>query len=199
MVLKRGGAKLNRSLVFETERLLVRTATTEDAELVHKLWTDPRVMANVGFPQGLPTTRTEIEKRIQNPSESEFEQLLIVELAETGESIGQCLMHLPDQEGIAETDIKLLPAYWGHRYGVEVKRGLVAHLFAHTDCVAVHATPNVDNVASIKMQEAVGGVRVGEGVYEFPESMREYTAAVHHYVYEVSRENWERLQRKEAS
>lgn len=156
-------------------------------------------MANVGFPQGLRTTRKEIEKRIQNPSESEFEQLLIVELVETGESIGQCLMHLPDQEGIAETDIKLLPAFWGHRYGVEVKRGLVAHLFARTDCVAVHATPNVGNVASIRMQEAVGGVRIGEGVHQFPESMREYTTPVHYYVYKVSRENWERLQRKEAS
>jgi RimJ/RimL family protein N-acetyltransferase len=192
------GVKLNRSIVFETERLLVRTATVEDAGLVHELWTDPRVMANVGFPQGLRITREEIEEKTQKPFGSEFEQLLIVELAETEQPIGQCLMHLPNEEGIAETDIKLLPVYWGHRYGVEVNRGLLAHLFAHTDCVAVHGTPNVENVASIKMLEAVGGVRIGEGVHEFPESMREYTAPVHYYVYEVSRENWEQLQRKEA-
>lgn len=189
---------MNRSIVFETERLLVRTATVEDAELIYELWTDPRVMANVGFPQGLRTTRKEIEYTIQEPLESEFEQVLVVELTETGQPIGQCLMHFPNGEGIAETDIKLLPVHWGHRYGVEVKRGLVAHLFAHTDCVAVHATPNVENVASIKMQKAVGGVRIGKGVHEFPESMRKYTAPVHYYVYEVSRENWEQLQRKEA-
>jgi RimJ/RimL family protein N-acetyltransferase len=192
------GVKLNRSIVFETQRLLVRIATVEDADLIYELWTDPRVMADVGFPQGLRITRKEIENRIEKPFESEFEQFLIVELTETGQSIGQCLMHLPNEEGIAETDIKLLPVHWGHRYGVEVKRGLLAHLFAHTDCVAVHATPNVENVASIKMQEAVGGVRIGEGVHEFPESMREYTAPVRYDVYEVSRENWEQLQRKEA-
>jgi RimJ/RimL family protein N-acetyltransferase len=192
------GVKLNPSLVFETARLRVRTATVEDAELIYELWTDPRVMANVGFPHGLRTTRKEIEKRIQKPFASEFEQLLIVELTETGQPIGECLMHLPNEEGIAETDIKLLPVHWGYRYGVEVKRGLLAHLFAHTDCVAVHATPNVENVASIKMQEAVGGVRIGGSVHEFPESMREYTAPVHYHVYEVSRENWEQLQRKEA-
>jgi RimJ/RimL family protein N-acetyltransferase len=192
------GVKLNRSIVFETQRLLVRIATVEDADLIYELWTDPRVMADVGFPQGLRITRKEIENRIKKPFESEFEQFLIVELTETGQSIGQCLMHLPNEEGIAETDIKLLPVHWGHRYGVEVKRGLLAHLFAHTDCVAVHATPNVENVASIKMQEAVGGVRIGEGVHEFPESMREYTAPVRYDVYEVSRENWEQLQRKEA-
>ena len=189
---------MNRSIVFRTERLQVRTATVEDAELLYELWRDPRLMANVGFPQGLRTTLSEIENIIQRPFESEFGQPLIVELTETGQPIGQCLMHLPNEEGIAETDIKLQPAHWGHRYGVEVKRGLVAHLFAHTDCVAVHATPNVENVASIKMQEAVGGVRIDEGVHEFPESMRQYTAPVHYYVYEVSRENWEQLQRKEA-
>jgi RimJ/RimL family protein N-acetyltransferase len=155
-------------------------------------------MAYVGFPQGLRITRQEIEKRLQKPSESEFEQLLVVELAETGQPIGQCLMHLPDQEGIAETDIKLLPAFWGHKYGIEVKRGLVTHLFTHTDCVAVRATPNADNIASVRMQEAVGGVRIGEGVHEFPESMREYTAPVRYHVYEVSREDWEQLQHKEA-
>jgi RimJ/RimL family protein N-acetyltransferase len=192
------GVKLNPSLVFETERLRVRTATVEDAELIYELWTDPRVMANVGFPQGLRTTLKEISNIIQKPFESEFEQLLVVERTESGQPIGQCLMHLPNEEGIAETDIKLLPVHWGQRYGVEVKRGLLAHLFAHTDCVAVHATPNVENVASIKMQESVGGVRIGGGMHEFPESMREYTAPVHYYVYEVSRENWEQLQRKEA-
>ena len=181
--------------VFNTERLVVRTATGQDVDLLYELWTDPRVMANVGFPQGLRTTREEIEARLQKPSESEFEQLLVVELKATGQAIGQCLMHAPDEEGIAETDIKLLPAFWGHKYGVEVKRGLVAHLFAYTGCTAVQATPNVDNLASIKMQESVGGVRVGEQVHEFPESMRDYTTPVHHYIYHVYRKDWEREQR----
>jgi hypothetical protein len=30
------------SLVFETERLAVRAATEEDAELLYALWTNPR-------------------------------------------------------------------------------------------------------------------------------------------------------------
>ena len=82
--------------VFNTERLVVRTATGQDVDLLYELWTDPRVMTNVGFPQGLRTTREEIEARLQKPSESEFEQLLVVELKATGQAIGQCLMHAPD-------------------------------------------------------------------------------------------------------
>ena len=184
-------------VVFATERLFVRTAELRDVELLYELWTDPRVMANAGFPHGLRITREEIEERLRKPSGSEFEQLLVVELATTGQSIGQCIMHHPNDEGLAETDIKLLPASWGHKYGVEVKRGLVAHLFTHTNCTIVGASPNVGNIASIKMQEAVGGVRVDEAVYEFPESMRDYTTPVHHYIYHVYREDWEREQTKD--
>jgi RimJ/RimL family protein N-acetyltransferase len=55
---------------------------------------------------------------------------------------------------------------------------------------AVEATPNVDNIASIKMQEAVGAVRVGEAVYTFPESMQAYTVPVHHTIYRLYRSTW---------
>jgi RimJ/RimL family protein N-acetyltransferase len=76
---------------------------------------------------------------------------------------------------------------------VEIKQALVDYLFTHTTCLAVEGTPNVANVASIKMQEAVGAVRVGEETHRFPESMAETTAPVHHYIYHVLRPDWERL------
>jgi RimJ/RimL family protein N-acetyltransferase len=177
--------------VFDTERLVIRVATEQDIDILYELWTDPRVMSNVGFPHGLRITREEIKRQVQEPFESEFERVLVVELKATGQAIGQCSMHAPDEEGIAGTDVKLLPAFWGHKYGAEVKRGLVAHLFTHTGCTAIQAEPNVNNVASIKMQEAVGAVCVGEQVYEFPELMRDYTTPVHHYIYRVYREDWE--------
>jgi RimJ/RimL family protein N-acetyltransferase len=87
--------------------------------------------------------------------------------------------------------VKLLPAYWGNKYGVEIKQALLDYLFTNTSCSAVEATPNVENSASIKMQEAVGGVRVGEDTFQVPESKREYATPVHHYIYHVRREKWE--------
>ncbi len=181
----------DRNVIFETERLAVRTATADDVDLFYALWTDPRVMAHVGFPHGMRVERSELKERLLEQGGPEFERLLVVELKATGQAIGQCALSHPDEEGVAEPDTKLLPAFWGHKYGTEAWRGLVAYHFAHTDCIAVGATPNVQNIASIKMQEAVGGVRVGEGVYEFPEAMRDFTTPVHHYVYRVYREDWE--------
>lgn len=174
-------------IVFETERLLVRPAEAGDADLFLALWTSGEVMANVGFPRGLPISREEVLERIADHDGTELDRLLVVVLRATGTPLGECKMRRPDADGVARTDIKLLPAHWGRGYGVEIKRALVDHLFAHTDCAFVEGTPNVSNTASIRMQEAVGGVRVAERVFEFPEAMRDYTVPVPHYVYRVAR------------
>ena len=182
-----GDPTVSRENVLETGRLTIRTAAEDDADMFFSLWTDPSVMGNVGFPSGLRITREGIIEQLRQQCGSVHDRLLVVVLKSTGDAIGECRMHHPDREGIARTDIKLLPRFWGNRYGVEVKKALLSFLFTHTDCLAVEATPNVENTASIRMQEEVGGVRIGEGVYSFPIHMRDYTRAVHHYVYRVYR------------
>lgn len=183
-------------LIFATARLAVRKATEADTDLFEALWRDPRVMRHVGFPHGLPITRAEIAAQLagQAAQDGEFDCRLVVMLRAGGAPIGECKLGAPDAQGIAHTDVKLLPQFWGHRYGVEVKRGLLDYLFRHTDCTAVSATPNVNNVASIKMQVAVGGAPVSEGVFEFPPALRDTTTPVRHIVYHVSRATWEKQQ-----
>jgi RimJ/RimL family protein N-acetyltransferase len=150
-------------------------------------------MAKVGFPQGLNITRQEVLSRIEQDGRelSPFDSLPVAELKSDSMTIGQCLMQLPDKDGIASTDIKLLPIYWGQRYGSEIKKGLVDYLFTNNDCLAVDATPNVINIASIRMQQSIGAVWIGEGVHTFPETMDEYIQPVHHYIYRVYRSKWE--------
>jgi aminoglycoside 2'-N-acetyltransferase I len=188
-------------MIFTTSRLRIRKAlpTDEDSEMYFRLWTDPRVVTNVGFPNGIPMTRGKMRQILESQGQSEFNCLLVIERQSDGQRLGECKLGVPDENGIAETDIKLLPEYWGHSYGVEVKRGLLNYLFTHTDCRTVHASPNINNRPSIRMQEAVGGQRIDEFVYEFPEHMREFTCPVHGYVYEVTRQAWEALPREGAS
>jgi RimJ/RimL family protein N-acetyltransferase len=179
-------------IILETKRLLIRTAAVEDASLYCALWTDPRVMNYVGFPQGLRIERAEIEARLARQGEGELSRLLVLALKDTSQPIGECWIAQPDEQGIVELDVKLLPQFWGHQYGREAWQALVDYAFTHTTCSFVQGTPNVENIASIKMQEAAGGVRIGEGICEFPEEMKPYTTPVHYATYQVSRADWQR-------
>jgi len=187
---------VSNEIVFLTDRLTVRRAapSDEDVDFLCRLWTDPEVMTFVGFPHGLRITRDEIRLQMDKRGSSVYDTCLIAELNDSNRIIGECRLGRPDNDGISETDVKIVPEFRGRGYGTEIKRGLVDYLFTHTDCRAVKATPNKGNIASQKMQEAVGGRRVGEGIFEFPEDKKEYTRPVPHYVYMVFREDWEKSQ-----
>ena len=47
---------------IEYDQLCIRNAEKKDCEQLAKWWNDGKVMAHAGFPNGLGTTATEIEK-----------------------------------------------------------------------------------------------------------------------------------------
>ncbi len=183
---------INQHTIFETERLRIRSACESDIHLFYTLWTNPEVMRNVGFPQGLPITLDEINKRLFTNADTVLDQLLVVELKESGEGIGECKVAKSNKDGIAEPDIKLLPKHWGKGYGSELWSELVSYQFNFTNCDVVLTTPNVENKAAIRMYEATGAVLEGEDVHHFPHSMQDYTTSVHCYIYRLYRADWQR-------
>jgi ribosomal-protein-alanine N-acetyltransferase len=177
--------------VFRTKRTRVRAADASDVGLIHTLWTDPRVTTFVGFPKGIPTTPNEIRKQIERDRDRPLKRLLIAERSSDGQPIGEVKLGEPGADGISEPDIKLLPDHWSQGYGRELWRAMIDHLFEHTDCLTVQGTPNVRNIASIRMMESCGMRRVGEGVFEPLERMADVMVPVLHFVYRIARRDWE--------
>jgi RimJ/RimL family protein N-acetyltransferase len=175
---------------FETPRLIVRAATSDDALLIVSLWSDPRVMRHVGFPRGIPTAADDVPPRIRRGKG--LAALLIAEDRASRELIGQCMLGEPDEGGVCEPDVKLAPPRWGRGYGSGLWAAIIDQLFMRSTCAVVRGTPNVANVASIRMQEGAGMRRVGSGVFRFPDSMRAHTESVPYYVYEITRDEWSR-------
>ncbi|MCX6092835.1 MAG: GNAT family protein [Candidatus Bipolaricaulota bacterium] len=183
-------ATADPAVQFETPRLVVRAAVAEDALFIEALWSDPRVTCHVGFPLGIPSARDDVPRRIRRGDG--LTALLIAEERESREPIGQCMLGALDSCGTCEPDIKLAPPFWGLGYGRELWAALVDQLFLESSCTIVRGTPNIANMASIRMQESAGMRRVGRGVSEFPASMQAFTAPVPHFVYEITREEWKR-------
>jgi len=184
---------------IQTRRLIIRRALPcrSDVSLLLDLWNDPIVMTNVGFPLGLRKEFEDIEEQLRNQRSDEYDCVLTAAFRTTSELIGECKLGYPDKRGAAQTDIKLLPRHWGKGYGKEVKLALLDYLFNHTDCSRVRATPNQNNVISIKLQESVGGRKTGEGVYRFPDDMKDFTNDVPYYEFTVSREDWVEYRKKD--
>jgi len=178
------------SVQFETPRLIVRVATSDDASFITSLWSDPDVMRHVGFPRGIPTAAEDVPRRIE--CGKGLDALLVARLRASGEPIGQCMLGTSDSFGVCEPDIKLAPTFWGRGYGRELWAALVDQLFRHSACATARGTPNVENMASIRMQESAGMRRVGGGTFEFPDSMKPFTEPVPYALYEITRDEWER-------
>ncbi|MFC1745853.1 GNAT family N-acetyltransferase [Candidatus Riflebacteria bacterium] len=185
-------------IVFNTKRLSIRTPlpVKKDIELFFSIWRNPKIMKKMGFPHGLQITWEEIREQITkaNSVKQIFNRPLIVE--KEGDKkiiIGECFLGWPDKSGVSETDVKILPEFWGNKFGQEIKKGLLFYLFENYPCVAVKATPNKSNPASIKMQEAVGGKRTGEGVFKIPQSSKELRCEVPYFEYLVKKEDFFRL------
>jgi RimJ/RimL family protein N-acetyltransferase len=168
---------MNRHNVqFETQRLIVRVATSDDASSIASLWSDPRVVSHVGFPRGIPTAAQDVPRRIERSQG--LDALLIAELRASREPIGQCMLGTLNSLGISEPDIKLHPSFWGRGYGRELWAALIDQLFRHSPCAVVRGTPNIENTASVRMQESAGMRRLGGGTFELPDSMKPLTEPV---------------------
>ena len=65
-----------------------------------------------------------------NPPKAEYDEVMTIILPEpTEESPQGNPLETPDEEGLSTTDVKLLPEFWGNKYGVEIKRALLDYLF----------------------------------------------------------------------
>jgi ribosomal-protein-alanine N-acetyltransferase len=110
--------------ILETERLILRQLTTDDAEFILELVNDPSFIRNIGD-RNVRTIDDACAYILNGPVASYVKNgfgLYLVLLKETGESIGMC--GLIRRETLEDVDIgyALLPRYWSRGYAVEAAR-----------------------------------------------------------------------------
>jgi RimJ/RimL family protein N-acetyltransferase len=144
--------------ILETERLILRQFTDDDAPFILELLNEPSFIQNIGDRKIRSLDGAKIY--IKNGPATSYAQngfgLYRVELKETGEAIGMC--GLIKRPGLDDVDIgyAFLPRFWSRGYALEAARGVKQHAYDVIGLKRIVAITNPDNFASIRVLEKIG-------------------------------------------
>jgi RimJ/RimL family protein N-acetyltransferase len=144
--------------ILETERLLLRPLSTDDAEFILGLLNEPSFIRNIGD-RGVRTlaqARSYILNRPVATYAPDGLGLYLVTLKETNEAIGIC--SLLKRDGLDDVDIgyALLPRFWSKGYAVESARAIKEYAKNVMGLNRIVAITDPTNEGSIRVLEKIG-------------------------------------------
>jgi RimJ/RimL family protein N-acetyltransferase len=144
--------------ILETDRLILRELTPNDAEFIFELLNEPSFIRNIGD-RNIRTLDDARAYIVNGPVASYAKNgfgLYLIVLRETGESIGMC--GLIRREGLEHVDIgyALLPRFWSRGYAVEAARATKAYAKEVIGLKRIVAIVDPANEGSIRVLEKIG-------------------------------------------
>jgi RimJ/RimL family protein N-acetyltransferase len=145
-------------IVLETERLVLRKLSTDDAEFVLELLNEPSFLQYIGDREvrNLEDARQYILNRLVASYERNGFGLYLVELKESRIPIG--ISGLVKRDTLPDADIgfAFLPAYWSKGYAVESAAAVMNYAREVLGLTRIVAITSVDNEASAKLLGKIG-------------------------------------------
>ena len=144
--------------VLESERLILRQFTEWDAEFILELLNEPSFIQNIGDRKIRSLDGAKIY--IKNGPVASYAKngfgLYLVELKETGESIGMC--GLIRRETLEDVDIgyAFLPNFWSRGYAVESALAVKQYARDVVGLKRIVAITDPRNAGSIRVLEKIG-------------------------------------------
>jgi RimJ/RimL family protein N-acetyltransferase len=143
--------------ILETERLILRQFTADDAAFILRLVNEPSFIQNIGDRgvRALDDARAYIFRVLQSYEKNGF-GLYLVELKESGEPIGMC--GLIKREELEDVDIgyAFLPEFWSKGYAVESALAVKAYARDVVGLKRLVAITDPENQGSIRVLEKIG-------------------------------------------
>ncbi len=135
--------------IIETERLLLRALTLDDAFLYYSYHTDPLALTYYDWmPHSVDEARQNIESIRNDYVEQKYLHWAIT-LKETDQLIGDCGIFFADHKG--EINYMLDPTNWGKGFMKEALAAVAALCFHQADVYRIQAMTLPDNEASRAM------------------------------------------------
>ena len=150
---------------LQTERLIIKEISIEDAEHIHAIHSIAEVdeYNTLGLPNNIEETKKLIIPAIEDQSNKVRKQFAwIVSLKKTNEIIGLCGMFLTaDKFKMGEIYYKLIPKLWGNGYATEIAKSLVNFGFNDLKLHRIEAGAAVENIKSLRVLDKIGMTKEG--------------------------------------
>lgn len=150
--------KDENNLKLETNRLILRTMLESDLEALHRIFTDPKVMAAFHHP---PFTREQMESWLHRNLHHQKEfgyGLFSVILKETGELVGDCGLEQMEVDGlqVAELGYDFRSDFWNQGFATEAASAVRDFAFEILHLPRLISLIRIGNLASRRVAEKVG-------------------------------------------
>jgi RimJ/RimL family protein N-acetyltransferase len=158
------GTPTGNTRALETERLVLRPLSADDAPDVHRISNEPLVRRYLWDDE--PVTSAKIQEVVAQSVRMFSEEgvgLFGVRLRGSGELVGFCgFGHTRDGPQEIELIYELLPELWGRGLATEASRACLHHAFTTAGLDKVVAGADAPNVASLRVIEKLGMTAIGE-------------------------------------
>jgi len=153
-------ASTRMTIILQTERLIVRTWSPDDAKDGFRIWSDPEVMRYVGATgqphASIEETRALLGRLIAHQKLHGFGFWAVVE-KESSQLIGSCGMGYQRDGGLPiEFGYTLARSHWGRGYATEAGRACLRYAFENLRLTKLSASVDSRNVASQRVLEKIG-------------------------------------------
>lgn len=135
---------------LETERLILRNYTADDAAVVHEYFSHEEVARYEDFH---PMTMAHVEKMVAEWADMDNRMLAV--LKSSGEVLGS-VGYWIDEDGDYSIDYDFNPRFWRKGYATEAAREVVRHLVEDKGVREIYGDCDARNAASAKVMDKLG-------------------------------------------
>lgn len=162
--------------------LVIRHATADDVQILCHWWSDGKVMAHAGFPNGIHTDAEKLMDKIVNETDMARRLIIEINLKRVGE------MCYTIEDSVAEIGIKICDfTYHEKGYGTRALKMLINYLFNEMKVYKIVLDTNLNNRRAQHVYEKIGFKKVAIRIDCWEDQLRVLQSAVD---YELNNEDF---------
>jgi ribosomal-protein-alanine N-acetyltransferase len=155
------------NVIIETERLLLRTFTIDDAPLIYNLNLDPDVIRYTLDPMADIDKAKEVLEQVILPQYALYDHgRWAVHVKSDLEFIGWCGLKTRPEMNEVDLGYRFIKTAWGKGYATESAHASLNYAFEKLNCDRIVGRSLPANTDSVRVLEKIGMSYVGEEVIE---------------------------------